>query len=348
MSTSKKLEKYILTELPHKLLLELYKDSRISLQELGRRFNISNHTIFSVLNQLTREYKLIYTLELSERALGFSEGRIITIKFKETPEINYLKNRLQKDIFVQDAYLAEGDFNLLLYVVGTTSSMTNDFQEWLWNLRMELSEYKPILRVSTVNAYAIGFFPLRNELIKESTILSNTEKKVLSILNENSRMKLNEIVKASKTTQMKVIYTMEKLKEKGIIKRFTTLTNNTDKKIISAYGILLTPSKKHNTLLLNFSKELINEDLHEITNDYCLVASTNGSYDSFNICAFKSGETLQKRGPILIENLWTEENPRIKKVLLTDLIVGKWPFHLEEYEAYRKVVEKAKEMSKTF
>lgn len=32
------------------------------------------------------------------------------------------------------------------------------------------------------------------------------------------------------------------------------------------------------------------------------------------------------------------EDPRIDQAMLTDIIVGKWPFHLEDYDQYRRMV----------
>ncbi len=340
MPASRKTQEFVKSELPYKLLMYLYNDSRAPLKRLGRQFNISYHTVAETLKKLEEKYGLTYTLELDEQRLGFSEGRIITVKFEKVPEIGYLKNRLKKDIFVQDAYLATGDFDLLLYIVGLNP---NDFQAWQFNIRKDLSEYVPLFKISTLNLSATGFFPLRRELIQESTAINKMEKEVLCLLNENSRMKLKDLTAKSKSTQMRVIYAMKALQEKGIIRKFSMLTQNTDKKLLLAYSLQLFPIKQHSELLAKFVQEIIKEDLHEASNDYCLVADTNGGFDAFYICSFRNGEEMIKRGPELLGTLWAPEKPKIEKAILSGVLVGQWPLHLESYEHYRSELNAGEE-----
>lgn len=329
MPASKKTQEFVEKELPYKMLMYLYEDSRAPLKALGRKFNISYHTISEVLKKYEEKYRLAYTLELDEQALGFTAGRLISVKFASMPNIEKLKERLVKDVFVQDAYLGSGDFDLLLYVVGLTDK---DFDSWQFKFRIDFSDYKPNLRFALLNQYLVGFFPLRNDFLSDTTKLNSNEKKVLLLLNENSRMKLNELVQNSKLTQMRVIYIIKKLKEKGIIKKFTTLVQQPDKRLFSAYACYNIPVKWHEKLLLNFLEEMTKENFHEIANDYNIMANTNGFCDLFFMCAFSDGEVAAKRGPEILKELWKDEDAKVEKVILTSLLVGKWPFHLEKYQ----------------
>ncbi len=339
MPASKKTQEFVAEELPYMLLRYLYKDARAPLKTLGREFKISYHTISEVLKEYEEKYNIAYTLRLNERALGFASGRIITIKFAKMPDIGLLKERFKKDIFVQDAYLGSGDFDLLLYVVGLTEI---DFDGWQVKLRMDLSDYGPILKVSTQTEYTCGFFSLRNELIKDSEVLSDNEKKVLLLLNENSRMKLKDLIEASKLNQMRVIYLIKKLKERGIIEGYTALVQNPDKRLLVAYTITVVFVKEHRKILLRFLETIIGEDLHEVTNDYSLMSNANGSYDGVFLCAFADGEVEAKKGAGILNTLWAAENPKVEKSILTSLLVGKWPFHLEGYENQLKDITEIK------
>ncbi|MCL4373567.1 MAG: hypothetical protein M1360_01520 [Candidatus Marsarchaeota archaeon] len=316
--------------------MRLNDNSRLSLRTLGRELGISYHVVAAKLKELEERYKLFYTLDIDTSKLGFAEGRLITIKFERMPSIDIIKGKFAKDIFVQDAYLAQGDFDLLLYVVGLTP---RDFQNWQFSLRTAFSEYKPLLKVSNLNSLSMGFFPLKNGLIKETTMLSNAEKRILMLLNENSRIKLNELIKAAHTTQMSAIYIIKKLKKLGIIKKFSALVQNPEKRVFEAFGAYLYPSSNHSQLALDFKKELVNEDLHEYSNDYNVIVDTNGSFDIICICSFNNGEKLAKRGPDIIKELWKEENPEIEKAILTDVIVGKWPFALNRYRFAEKDIK---------
>ncbi len=336
MPAKRKTQNYVKNDLPYALLMSLYEDSRASLRGLGKRFKISYHVINSVLEELEDKYDIKYTLELDETRLGFVEGKIITIKFGIKPGIDFIKERIRKDFFIQDAYLAEGDFDLLLYVVGVEPK---DFQKWQWTLRMGLSKYKPALKFSNVSSRIMGFFPIKSSLIKESEELSKGERAVLMLLNDNSRMRLSDIAKRLKMSPDKVVYLIKKLKEMGAIKRFTALTQNPDKRILYAYGAYMIPTEEHIELAITMAKEIVNEDLHETVNDYAVTADMNGNYDFFAVCAFKNGETLSRRGAEFAREVWLREDPVIDKALLTDIIVGKWPFHLENYGAYRTILE---------
>lgn len=335
--SSVEVKAFIKDKLPYKILMELYKDSRASLRDIGKREGVSHHTVSKTLRELEEKYDLDYTLMLDEKALGFSEGRIITIKFETVPKIDILKERFAKDVFVQDAYLASGDYDLLLYVVGLTQI---DFRFWLLKLRLDFGTNKPQIKMSTVNDYLMGFFPLRNDLLDKNIVLSNTEKKVLKLLNKNSRMKLRDLTSESKTTKMRVIYIIEKLKRMKIIKSFTTLVQTPEKRIISAYSLSLTLNRDFESFDKAFLAELIKEEYHEVVNDYSLIASTTGIWDSFLLCVFKDGEYLAKRGPFLAEEVYAQETPKIEKAILTAIIVGKWPFHLEDYGAIRNQISR--------
>ena len=135
------------------------------------------------------------------------------------------------------------------------------------------------------------------------------------------------------------IYSMKKFRERGIIRRYSALTQNPEKKVFFAYTLANTPGKSHGKLLLSFFEEVVNEDLHEITNDYGLMIDVVGAYDSLFICDFVDGEVLAKRGADLLQKLWISESPKIEKAILTAVLIGKWPFHLERYSEQKKFVE---------
>ena len=334
MPTKRSTQKYIEEELPYRILEQLYKNSRSSLRETGKTLGISYHVVQATLKKLEAKYKIRYTLELDEAKLGFAEGRIITIKFGVKPDIDFIKSLLQKDVFVQEAYLTEGDFDLLLYAVGLSQL---DFQAWQWNLRITLSPFKPLLKSASVTHRVVGFLPLGNALLKESGVLSSTEKSILVLLNENARIKLNELARRAKVSPNRVIYIIKKLLRLGIIKRFSALSQASDKKLIVAFGTVHTPTASHSRLVFKFGEELLKENFHESSNDYCLILEPHGHYDAFVICTFDNGEALLRRGSGLLMNMFAEEDIKIEKAIITDVLVGMLPLHLEGYDFYRKI-----------
>ncbi len=336
MPASRKTQEFVEKELPYKILIYLYENSRAPLKKLGREFNISYHTVAEVLRKYEEKYGVTYTLELDETKLGFSAGVIITVKFSKMPDVEMLRARLQRDIYVQNAYLGSGDFDLIMYLVGLNA---HEFGVWQYKWRIDFGEYKPTIFSVNLIHFNMGFFPLRSELIAESNILSESEKKVLLLLNENSRMKLKEIVKRSRLSQMRVIYIIKKLTKMGIIKGYRALVQQPDKKLVVAYSGTFTYIKEHSRILLNYLKEMVKEDFHEQVNDYSIMYDTSGFCDIFWMCAFTDGIAAAKRGPEILYELWKEENPKITKTVLTSLLVGKWPFHLETYKQQIKDIK---------
>ena len=334
MPASKEKQEYIKNELKYKLLRELYKNSRLSLRELAKASGVSHHVVKSILEKLEEEYKIVYTLELDEEKLGFAKGKLVTIKFGIKPELEEIKSMLLNDPFVQDLYLAEGDFDLLIYVAGLNEE---EFKIWQWNTRMKLGKYKPLFRSSTISKTVVGFMPLKNKAISIAPNLTEFEKKVLMILNENSRTKLSEIAAKTKTKDIgKIIYVIRKMRSLGIIKRFTALTQKPGKTVISAYGGILSPLENHKEYSYRFFTEATNEKQGQIVSDYNYVADTVGYFDAFRICAFEKGEELAQRGPEMFRKIFADEQPIIEKAMLTDVLLGLWPFHLDDFEEWKK------------
>ncbi|MEM0149322.1 MAG: Lrp/AsnC family transcriptional regulator, partial [Candidatus Micrarchaeaceae archaeon] len=85
MTKSKAVAEYIENEFPYQLLMHLNDNSRLSLRKLGRELNISYHVVATKLKELEEKYKLFYTLEIDTDKLGFSEGKLIMIKFERMP-----------------------------------------------------------------------------------------------------------------------------------------------------------------------------------------------------------------------------------------------------------------------
>ncbi len=330
-SLLKERKSFVKKELPYLLLAEMYKDCRRSTRELGKKFGVSYHTVAKILAELESKYGLTYTLSIDEQRLGFTVGKVVTIRFKrEKPTREILMKSLINSVYVQDAYSSNGDFDLLLYVVGLSPEA---FCVWTIMLQAQLSDYGIKVKISDRDNYGFGFFPLRNSLLDLSQVISKAEKTILKLLNENSRMKLKELIKRSKMTQMQVVYTIKKLKKESLIRSFSALTQAPDKHIFIAYFYSMGWYRRnHVDLYLNFWREVLKEDFHAITSDYCLEADTHGAYYKIDICTFKDGEHLSKLGPEWRQKSYGPEKPIIRSASLTDTLIGKWPFHLDHYE----------------
>ncbi|MGC9205262.1 MAG: hypothetical protein ACP5FN_03245 [Candidatus Micrarchaeia archaeon] len=324
---SRETQEYIKNQLPYEILKRVYKNSRLSLRALGRELNISYHVVKTVLNKLEDKYNLAYTLDLDEVKLGFAKAKIVIIKFSERPGIDAIKKELVNDPYVQNAYLVEGDFDLMLHIVGLS---TEEFGVWQWLFRLKFNNFKVKLEVADISRNYVGFLPLRSELLLKSPVLSHSEKQILVQLNNNSKEKLSEIARKLKVKDLdRLLYIIRKLKNNGIIKSFSALTQNPDKTLFYVFSVYVNPSEQHSALVKKFNEEIFKEE-NNIVSTYSFMSSMQGFCDGIYLCVFKDGEELAKKGPDLIKSLWSAEDPIIKKGVITGILVGKWPFHLEE------------------
>jgi hypothetical protein len=88
----------------------------------------------------------------------------------------------------------------------------------------------------------------------------------------------------------------------------------------------------HPTGLLKFLDKIIGEeDTKQITNDYSVVLDASGHSDLIYFCNFEDGNSMNERGPNFLKRVWASESPIIDQCVLTNVIVGKWPFNKNGY-----------------
>jgi DNA-binding Lrp family transcriptional regulator len=341
MSASSYQRKRIEEKLPHELLKELYLNSRVSIKELERKLGISHHTLSKCLKECEEKYNLKYTLDVDTNLLGFSEPRIIAIKFQErVPDIALLKKVLGKDPFVQNAYLATGDFDLIIHIVGMDYVK---YKHWEFAFRVGLSFYKPRVKTVTLNDMVEGFMPVKSTLITRAKVerINKVEKLILTKLLDNSRIRLGELAAATGVSKMRVIYAINKLVEKGIIKGFRMCVQNPDKRIFLFYAEVIIPNENHHKMsLLPFLYKVIGSKSEgQVTSDYSVVCDTTGYFDAVYFCNFKDGVCLNETGPEFLKKAWHNEYPYVEQCMLTELITGMWPFNTNSYVKWRCEME---------
>ena len=265
----------------------------------------------------------------------------IAIKFQErVPDISLLKKVLEKDSFVQNAYLATGDFDLIIHIVGMDYVR---YKHWEFAFRVGLSLYKPKVKTVTLNDMVEGFMPVRSVLIASAKVehINKVEKLILTKLLNNSRIKLGELAAATGVSKMRVIYSINKLEEKGIIKGFRTCVQHPDKRIFLFYTEVIIPNEDHHKMsLLPFLYRVIgSENERQVTTDYSVVCDTSGYFDAVYFCNFKDGACLNEIGPEFLKKTWCNEYPNVEQCMLTELIVGMWPFNTNRYVKWRREME---------
>jgi hypothetical protein len=134
-------------------------------------------------------------------------------------------------------------------------------------------------------------------------------------------------------SQMKVLYALERLQKSGVIRKFSICIQNPDKQLFLFSGLSIIPTEQHHSIFLkNLLLQIVNgEAKSNIATDYSVVCDTSGHFDNITFTCFANGEAMSNRGPMLIQKLWDEEHPKIEKCILTEVLIGRWPFNSNQY-----------------
>lgn len=315
----------------NQILKYLYLDSRISVSNLANRLGLSYYITSKYLANTISKYDLFFTLDINTDILGFSEARILVIKFGKQPETKILKKILQKSEFIQDAYQASGEYDLILFVVAKNA---REYNNWQFEFRKQLYQYIPEVYQATINVVE-GFLPIQKSLIRFSNILDSREKSILSILLQNSRIRLKDLCAKIGEPPMKVLYRIKQMQKRGIILGFTTCIRQPSNSINIFYTVGITPTYKHNPdLVLRLIDSIKSHDsIEKHVSNYSLVLDCAGSFDGAYFCSFEDNKALED-GPILLKRIWAEENPQVRQCILTSPLIGALPLNLNSYKKW--------------
>ncbi|MBI1973686.1 winged helix-turn-helix transcriptional regulator [Candidatus Micrarchaeota archaeon] len=171
-----------------KVLEKLSEDSRTPVSAIAKEIGCAPATAARRIRWLEEQLGMSYTLEINEYALGVVRN-LVRVKFKKQPDVTKLRNLLLKHNTPQFAALTKGDFDLVIYGIAESPSHFNRWAHWF---RYELEDHIEEWKTNTICEVGVGFFPYRNDFLK-GIPLDEAKRKILLMLNENSRISLKEI-----------------------------------------------------------------------------------------------------------------------------------------------------------
>lgn len=321
------------------ILRELSTNSRVSLTRLANVAGCSVATANKLLAKLTEKLRLRFTLEVELDRLGFGERHVIFVKFHREPDGAALEKLFRDDPVVQDAYIAKGDFGLLIFAAADTP---RNYISWETDLAQNLSEYMPELRPSEFVHDLLGYMPLNGDFvnhIKEDVKIDKTDKRILLLLNENSRMGYREMGKSLGINEDTIRYRIFKLLRKGIIRRFTVAVQNSSG-VVSAYLARYSFDKRTiDTIFPEQRKHSMteNEEL-PLVNRTPMIVLMSGSYRFFGMCYGRTREESLAGGIRWHMNLLRNNNPHEAHAIIMRPIKGLLPLrNLDAKQAYRLI-----------
>ncbi|MDE1871576.1 MAG: Lrp/AsnC family transcriptional regulator [Candidatus Micrarchaeota archaeon] len=316
------------------LLRELSENSRIPVTALAKKMKCSRNTILNNMKFLEKEFGLYYTLELDRSLLGFVQNYIITVKFDSKPDRKDIMSMLKESKFAFFAAETEGDFDLLMKMVINSGE---EYIDWSVRALSKLLPFRPTIKTSIVNVVNSGFIPIGNEVLRNLDIsklrLDRLDKKIIMLLNGDSRISYIDMANILKEDVETVRYRMKKISKTGLIHKFTVVL----KKAPINYNIAFFLEHKYTPSIFATYRNSIQyyKDLNKtlpIINTFGYLATLSGSYTFFGIGCFENEENAIKGAIIAHKNLYENDDASLSYAKITNVIVGNLPIRNMDVE----------------
>ncbi len=191
------------------LLKVMSMNSRLTLNRISEITGISIHALEYRIERLERILGIKYTLELNINNLGFSEYIIFAKLISEKPNLNKVKEVLEKNPRIQLALATKGIYDLVIFCVAENNNVVAEVLDNIRNSEI-LNDIEAEWYITPI-AGSYGFIPLRKEffdILKERvwqrkkkgehpnlSSLMYREYVLLRELNEDSRKSFSSIDK---------------------------------------------------------------------------------------------------------------------------------------------------------
>jgi DNA-binding Lrp family transcriptional regulator len=326
-------EKYSITA--RKVLRKVSNDSRAKITKIAVDLDVSRRTAMLKLEAMEKELKLHYILEFDEEKLGLNRPHLILAKFGEKPDWEKIKEMLNKSHIPQLAASVSGTYDMIIYA-NALSGM--EYAHWDKSMQTLLSPYKVEWHSSEVVHRQLGFFPLRNELIEKTNIKAKY-KKILSILNNNSRISFQELAKTLSMNVNTAVYNFNNLVKLGYIRSFTTTMDVPKNISLMTFFAKYTPSEGYESASASARAAFTSDDENPLISRYLITAPLIGSYDFFTLGAFDNKEVAYKSDVLYHRNIFKRYNIKMLYGEIREILVGRLPIRsVDTKKEYKTLV----------
>jgi DNA-binding Lrp family transcriptional regulator len=309
------------------ILRELSEDSRISVSALAKKLKCARNTVISNMDTLEKEFGVHYTLEFNKEKLGLSQNQIWSIKLGKKAELNDIKRIFKDDNVVQFVAETEGDFDLLINIVADS---TEGYLNWGMKTALQLLPYRPTVRASVISMVHTGYIPIQNAVLESLDLslldIDKLDKRILMLLNEDSRLTYSAIAKGLDEDVETIRYRLRKIAKTKIINRFTVVLEKPPTEYNMAFFLQheFTPGiieryKKARDYYLDIDGKL------PIMNTFQYLALTSGSYLTFGIGCFETEEDAIRKGVLAHRELFKEDSAIVYFAKITNVTKGYLP-----------------------
>lgn len=324
-----------LSSVSRRILRLLSENARTTIAELSKKTGLSRPTVKSKLTALQNEFNIKYTLELDERAIGFSSPHLISVKFKKEPNWSKIREILSKSYIPQIAFTTSGSYDLIIYA---NAFSTSEYAHWDKSMSILLGEYGAEWRPSEVVHRQLGFFPIRTEVLVR-TRLDDKYKRLLSLLNENSRLSFQQLSKLLNVHFNTVKYTYGKLFELGYIKRPTITMDLVKKLTFMTFFSNYTPVKGYENSSAAARLAFMQDDKDSLISRYLICAPLIGKHDFFTLGVFDSSNAAYNADIFYHKRVFQKHGVKIVTGKIKLLLLGRLPIRsIDIAKEYNKII----------
>lgn len=300
----------------------LSENARISVSELAKELNLSRRTARERMLKAESEFGIKYTLELNEEALGLTNPRVILIKFTKEPDYDEVGKILAQSHIPQIAVKAKGKYDVLIYA---NAENTREYVFWDKTTQVQLAKYGVLWQPSDVAFLHLGFCPIRNALI-EKLDLPEKYKKMLLLMNENSRISFHEMSQKLGMHFNTVAYNFNKLMKMGYIRRFTIVMRKPpDVSMTSMFGkYTISEGFEEDSMRMRREVSWVDDDVPLISR-YLFSAQLVGSYDFFMVGVHDNEKVGYERQVKYYKKDFKRHRVRVIYGTIQKVILGDFP-----------------------
>lgn len=231
----------------YKTLHLLSLDSKLTTKKLSKELQTSQQNISHIIKKAQEEEIITsYETVIDPSRFGY-ESFIVFLKIKNSSKrtLNKIEKLINETHDITACYLLFGNYEFLLkFSCLNTSSFNKSFKEFLNKITEFLIDVTVLTQI--VEYYATPSY-ISSKRLRETILtgadrsllsISRKELKVLSLIQDNSRISSSRVAIEMQTTAKTIISTIKKLEEKEIIKG-SIITYHPEKMDVEQYLLFL-------------------------------------------------------------------------------------------------------------
>lgn len=290
--------------------------------DLSEIIGSSRPTSKRVVEYLSKQLMIRFTLELDYGKLGYGTQRLVMVRFLKKPSVKRLREQAKVYRCVNFMCRCDGDFDILLQ---TVNKSFDEYKKWEGAFLHDFIDYGIEISSSDFLALRFGYLPACRDVIDDSEI-DAIDRKLIAELNENSRksfVKLEEAIGVRKET---LRHRTIRLEKNGIIKRFTIAVQRPEREYLLAYATDYVLDKKTSAKVALARAKYANYDSgNTLLNTFQFVTLLTGSRRFFSIGIFDNGKDAKKAVDAHIK-VFGKDKVKLYKAEIKNLIKGFYPF----------------------